>query len=180
MMQPCASAAKLRGGGPILHRGSAAMLPLGSPPPRTVIGRPPRRGGGGADPPSRGGRAPPPPPRHGGVAERRTSLPVGPSDPPGHAGRRARPSGTLPVVASCHSPTRSFRASATISVLRVPARASAVRARYHRASALSLWCSRKRQASWIMPRRTRALPDLASPFSRRLDPLSSGDPVRPA
>ena len=38
MMQPCASAAKLRGGGPILHRGSAAMLPLGSPPPRTVIG----------------------------------------------------------------------------------------------------------------------------------------------
>src|SRR5215213_10666627 len=42
MMQPCASAAKLRGGGPIPHRGSAAMLALGSPPPRTVIGRPPR------------------------------------------------------------------------------------------------------------------------------------------
>jgi hypothetical protein len=41
MMQPCASAAKLRGGGPILHRGSAAMLALGSPPPRTVIGGPP-------------------------------------------------------------------------------------------------------------------------------------------
>lgn len=29
-------------------------------------------------------------------------------------------------------------------------------------------------------RRTRALPDLASPFSRRLEPLSSGEPVRPA
>jgi hypothetical protein len=42
MMRPCASAAKLRGGGPILHRGSAAMLPLGSPPPRTVIGQPSR------------------------------------------------------------------------------------------------------------------------------------------
>ena len=41
MMQPCASAAKLRGGGPILHRGSRAMLPLGSPPPRIVIGGPP-------------------------------------------------------------------------------------------------------------------------------------------
>ena len=30
------------------------------------------------------------------------------------------------------------------------------------------------------PRRTRALPALASPFSRRLEPLSSGDPVKPA
>ena len=46
MMQPCASAAKLRGGGPILHRGSAAMLALGSPPPRTVIGDLPRERGG--------------------------------------------------------------------------------------------------------------------------------------
>src|SRR5215213_7790321 len=46
MMQPCASAAKLRGGGPIPHRGSAAMLALGSPPPRTVIGDLPRGRGG--------------------------------------------------------------------------------------------------------------------------------------
>ena len=53
-------------------------------------------------------------------------------------------------------------------------------ARYHCASALSFWNIRKRQASWIRPRRTRALPDLASPFSRRLDPLSSGEPVSPA
>ena len=30
-----------------------------------------------------------------------------------------------------------------------------------------------------MPRRTRALPDLESPFLRRLEPLSSGEPVRP-
>src|SRR3712207_9107757 len=43
MMQPCASAAKPRGGGPILHRGSRAMLALGSPPPRTVFGGPPQR-----------------------------------------------------------------------------------------------------------------------------------------
>src|SRR5215213_4056250 len=28
MMQPCASAAKLRGGGPILHRGSARVWPV--------------------------------------------------------------------------------------------------------------------------------------------------------
>src|SRR4051812_49548226 len=36
------------------------------------------------------------------------------------------------------------------------------------------------QASWIIPRRTRALPALARPFSRRRLPLSSGEPVRPA
>ena len=39
---------------------------------------------------------------------------------------------------------------------------------------------KNRQASWIKPRRTRALPALASPFSRRREPLSSGDPVKPA
>jgi len=31
----------------------------------------------------------------------------------------------------------------------------------------SFWNIRKRHANWIMPRRTRALPALASPFSRR-------------
>src|SRR5713101_4507699 len=31
----------------------------------------------------------------------------------------------------------------------------------------------------MRPRRTRALPAFAKPFSRRLTPLSSGDPVRP-
>ena len=68
-------------------------------------------------------------------------------------------------------------ANATIMVLRVPPRASAVRARYQTARPLASWNRRKRQASWIMPRRTRALPALASPFSRRLAPLSSGEPV---
>src|SRR3712207_7995575 len=64
MMQPCASAAKLRGGGPILHRGSTAMLALGSPPPRTVIGLAPRGRDGAPNPlarelvqPSPSGRA---------------------------------------------------------------------------------------------------------------------------
>ena len=37
MMQSCASAAKLRGGGPILNRGSKAMSNIGLPPPRLVI-----------------------------------------------------------------------------------------------------------------------------------------------
>jgi hypothetical protein len=36
------------------------------------------------------------------------------------------------------------------------------------------------KASWIMPRRTRALPALARPFSLRREPLSSGEPVSPA
>ena len=40
MMQPCASAAKLRGGGPILFLGTKAMAQAGTPPPRTVIGDP--------------------------------------------------------------------------------------------------------------------------------------------
>ena len=38
MMQSYASAAKLRGGGPILCGGIKAMPGYGAPPPRTVIG----------------------------------------------------------------------------------------------------------------------------------------------
>jgi hypothetical protein len=53
------------------------------------------------------------------------------------AARRTRPSGTSPVVASRQSAIRSLRASATIMVLRVARRASAVRVRYHAANALS-------------------------------------------
>src|SRR5205809_725539 len=40
MMQACASAAKLRGGGLILHHGIETMVYFGSPPPRIVIGGP--------------------------------------------------------------------------------------------------------------------------------------------
>jgi hypothetical protein len=40
MMQSCASAAKLRSGGPILPFGMKAKGRLGIPPPRTVIGAP--------------------------------------------------------------------------------------------------------------------------------------------
>ena len=39
MKQSIASAARLRGGGPILTKGSMTMLRLGSPPPRIVIGQ---------------------------------------------------------------------------------------------------------------------------------------------
>jgi hypothetical protein len=54
-----------------------------------------------------------------------------------HAARKTTPAGTSPVVTIRHSATSSFLARATIRVLRAPARASAVRARYHCASALS-------------------------------------------
>ena len=96
-----------------------------------------------------------------------------------HAARNTTRVGTSPVVARRHRAINNLRASATIIVLRfLPA--LAVRARYHWVNALSFWWSKKRQANWIMPRRTRALPAFASPFSRRLLPLSSGAPVRPA
>jgi hypothetical protein len=57
------------------------------------------------------------------------------------------PSSVSPVVTKCQSAMSSLRARATIIVLRVLARLSAVRARYHRASVLSFSKSRKRQAS---------------------------------
>ena len=53
------------------------------------------------------------------------------------AGRKTTPSNGSPVVTKRQSAMISLRASATIMVLRVPRRLSAVRARYHNASALS-------------------------------------------
>src|SRR5438067_12625168 len=53
------------------------------------------------------------------------------------AGRKTTPSSVSPVVTKRQSAMTSLRASATIIVLRVPLRLSAVRARYHNASALS-------------------------------------------
>src|SRR3954449_13006033 len=55
-----------------------------------------------------------------------------------YAARKTTPAGTSPVVTMRHSAISSFLARATIRVLRVPPRASAVRARYHCESALSL------------------------------------------
>src|SRR5215207_3897415 len=54
-----------------------------------------------------------------------------------HAARKTTPAGTSPVVTMRHNAISSFLARATIRVLRVRPRASAVRARYHCASALS-------------------------------------------
>src|SRR5262245_25945161 len=76
------------------------------------------------------------------------------------------PAGISPSVANRHRLISNLRASATIILLRVSFRPSDVRASYHLAKSLVGWNQRNRQASWIMPRRTRALPDLARPFSR--------------
>ena len=53
------------------------------------------------------------------------------------AGRKTTPSNGSPVVTKRQSAMISLRASATIMVLRVPLRLSAVRPRYHKVSALS-------------------------------------------
>jgi hypothetical protein len=140
MMQSCASAAKLLGGGPILESGVRVT------PPRIIIG-------------SR---------RCFRQFPRARLLPI-----PSHAARNTTPAGISPVVTRRHRAISNLRARATIIVLRfLPA--LSVRVRYHWLNALSFWKSKKRQASWIIPRRTRALPALASPFSRLLLPLSSG------
>src|SRR3954465_11721732 len=154
MMQSCASAAKLRGGGPILENGVKPW-------------------------PASGGRHLGSSSETGNVLFARFRELVL-SAFARHAARKTTPAGTSPVVTMRHRAISSFLARATIRVLRVPPRASAVRARYHCASALSFWNRRKRHANWIIPRRTRALPALASPFPPRRLPLSSGEPVRPA
>ena len=158
MMQSCASATKLRGGGSILHSGLEAMVFTSDH-------------------------------RHLGFHRQTPSMgsPSWLSCCPSlsivvayDAGRKTMPSDTSPLVARRQSAMSSLRASATIIVLRVPARLSAVRAANHWAKALSFWNLRKRQANWIMPHRTRVLPARARPRSRRRLPLSSGEPVRPA
>src|SRR5260370_6703249 len=91
----------------------------------------------------------------------------------GEGGRKTGLNSSL-RYAFLHGTKLAESAKATIMVLRVP-RAFSVRARNHCAKALSFWNMRNRHANWIMPRRTRALPERASPFSRRLVPLSSGE-----
>ena len=63
------------------------------------------------------------------------------------AGRKMTPSGTSPVMTRRHSAMRSLRASATIIVLRVLPRPSAVRASNHFAKALCFWNLIKHQAN---------------------------------
>ena len=104
------------GGGPILSVGISAMFEYGFPPPRIVnsaVALKSQRE------------------RRVGKWYARSGKPFQP------AGRKMTPSSVSPVVTKRQSAMTSLRASATIIVLRVPIRLSAVRARYHNASALS-------------------------------------------
>jgi hypothetical protein len=56
-----------------------------------------------------------------------------------------------------------------MTTISMPGMSSEAR-RVHCAKALSFWNMRNRHANWIMPRRTRALPERASAFSRRFLP----------
>ena len=114
MMQSCASAAKLRAAGPFSQSASSAMFEYGVPPPRIVNSAVRRKASASTD------------------QVKGDALPG--LQP---AGRRTTPSNVSPVVTKRQSAMISLRASATIMVLRVPLRLSAVRARYHNASALS-------------------------------------------
>ena len=104
------------GGGPFSRSASSAMFEYGFPPPRIVnsaVAKP--------------ARAP---------KMVLSGMPV-PVSSFQDAGRKTTPSSGSPVVTKRQSAMTSLRASATIIVLRVPRRLSAVRARYHTASALS-------------------------------------------
>ena len=123
--------------------GIEAMALLGSPPPRIVIGSLSRQ-----------------------VRDRAPKLYVyTPLNQLAQAaGRSMTPAGISPVVTMRQRAISSFRASATIMVVLRLAGGTLGPCRYHCASPLSFWKLRNRQASWIRPRRTRALPALAKPL----------------
>jgi len=98
-MQSYASAAKLRGGGPILNRGAKTIVQY------RVAATSVHQLQLGID-------------MDTGLQQLSRTY---------TAGLRTRPAGIWPVVTSRHSATRSLRASATIIVLRVPPRVSEVR-----------------------------------------------------
>src|SRR5258706_16090520 len=104
------------GGGPILSVGISAMFVLRFPPPRIL---------------SSAAREKPARAPNGAEWYARSGKPFQP------AGRKTTPSSVSPVVTKRQSAMSSLRASATIIVLRVPTRLSAVRPRYDNANALS-------------------------------------------
>jgi len=113
MMQSCASAAKLRAAGPFSPSASVpCLLPVPATSDRQSAVRPERQ------------------------RERRIGKKMLFPEAFQPAGRRMTPSNVSPVVTKRQSAISSLRARATIIVLRVPARLSAVRAWYHCASAL--------------------------------------------
>ena len=111
------AAAKLRAAGPFSRSASSARFEYGFPPPRIVNSAVVLKASASAE--------------NGAEWYARSGKPFQ------DAGRKTTPSNGSPVVTKRQSAMISLRASATIMVLRVPLRLSAVRARYHNASALS-------------------------------------------
>src|SRR5258707_7716847 len=148
MMHSCASAAKLRGGGPILFLGTKAMAQAGTPPPRTVIGDPSQADGLG--------------PKLSGVFSDLRSLRRAQNHAIWHhALAHQAPQGDQKLARQGHD----HGLASTAGVLGTgskPLRQGTV------------FLEHEKSPRRIMPRRTRALPERASPFSRRLVPLSSG------
>src|ERR1700760_1307420 len=112
----CASAAKLRAAGPFCRSASSAMFEYGIPPPRIVNSAVVLKSSAR---------------RNGAEWYARSGKPFQ------DTGRKTTPSSGSPVVTKRQSAMINLRASATIIVLRVPIRLSAVWARYHNVSALS-------------------------------------------
>jgi hypothetical protein len=108
---------ELRAAGPFYRSASSARFEYGFPPPRIVNSAVVLKS----------------------QCERRMELSamLVPVSPFQDAGRKTTPSSGSPAVTKRQIAMISLRASATIIVLRVPLRLSAVRARYHNASALS-------------------------------------------
>ena len=117
MMQSCASAAKLRAAGPFYRSALGARFEYGCPPPRIVNSTVVLKASASAE---------------NGAEWYLVRVNLFQD-----AGRKTTPSNGSPVVTKRQSAMISLRASATTMVLRVPLRLSAVRARYHNASALS-------------------------------------------
>ena len=93
------------------------------------------------------------------------------------------PSITTPALTYFQSATSSFRASATIVVLRrrPPLRFDSVLEPEGECRAVAAdGVAKGWQASWIIVVRSRGLPDCEMPCSRLTDPLCQGVGARPA
>ena len=154
MMQPCASAAKLRGGGPILcygviSHGVHRVTATSNRHRRSITG--------------------PTGPKLSGAFSNLRSLRRAQNDSVRHYSlSHEPPQGDQKLARQGHDHGLA-RAARVLGACTKPLRQGAV-----------LLDMRNRHANWIMPRRTRALPERANPFSWRFFPLSSGEPVRPA
>ena len=161
MKQSFASAARLRGGGPILTNGSMTMFGLGSPPPRIVSGQP-----GKTDP------------RQGC----RNFILALLDCEACWSGRLPQHHAVWDLTGGDHAPERDEQLAAKsddhLGLVR-PFDALGPAPEPLRQSAVLLE-QQEAPSELDQERRTRALPDLARPFSRRLEPLSSGAPVSPA